>query len=132
VPSVEVERKNSLELRFSGEANLEFAHLHQFTAVSPGRYRFSAEIEAEGITTDERPFWSITGVGGLSRLVVETPRIEGNVPRSWVSVEISVPKGTEALDIQLRRKPSLRFDNKIAGILRVYEVSLLSVPADGH
>ena len=130
VPSVEFERKNGLELRFSGKANLEFAHLHQFTAVSPGRYRFSAEIEAEGITTDERPFWRILGVGGLNQLAIETPRIEGNVPRSWVSVEFNVPEGTDALDIQLRRKPSMRFDNKIAGILRIYEVSLLPLPAD--
>ena len=132
VPSVEIERKNGLEVRFLGEGNVEFAHLHQFTAVSPGRYRFSAEMEAEGITTDERPFWRIIGVGGLSRLAVETPRIEGSVPRSWVSVEFNVPEGTEALDIQLRRKPSLRFDNKIAGILRIYEVSLQAVPADGR
>jgi phenylacetate-coenzyme A ligase PaaK-like adenylate-forming protein len=41
-----------------------------------------------------------------------------------------VPPGTEALDIQLRRRPSLRFDSKIAGILRIYEVSLLRVSAD--
>lgn len=132
VPSVEVERKNGLEVRFLGEDNVEYAHLRQFTVVSPGRYRFSGEMEAEGITTDERPFWRIIGVGSSSHLVVETPRIEGSVPRSWVSIEFNVPEGTEALDIQLRRKPSLRFDNKIAGILRVYEVSLLPVSADGR
>lgn len=132
VPSVEVERKNGLELHFLGSENVEFAQLHQFTAVTPGRYRFSAEIQAEDITTDERPFWRIVGVDDLSHLVVETPSIKGSVPRSLVSVEFSVPTGTHALDIQLRRRPSLRFDNKIAGTLRIYEVSLLPVSASGH
>ena len=132
LPSVELERKNGLEVRFLGEDNVEFAQLHQFPVVNPGRYRFSAEIESEGITTDERPFWRIVGVGNLSHLAVETPAIKGSVPRSLVSVEFSVPAGTEALDIQLRRRPSLRFDNKIAGILRIYEVSLLPLSADGR
>jgi hypothetical protein len=115
-----------------GRENVEFAQLHQFTAVTPGRYRFSAEIQAEDITTDERPFWRIVGVDDLSHLVVETPSIKGNVPRSLVSVEFNVPTGTHALDIQLRRRPSLRFDNKIAGTLRIYEVSLLPVSASGY
>src|SRR6185295_17515787 len=132
VSSVEVERKDGLEIRFLGQDNLEFTQLHQFTVVNPGRYRFSAEIQSEDISTDEGPFWRIVGVGDTSRLVVETQSIKGNVLRSLVSVDFNVPTGTEALDIQLRRRSSLRFDNKIAGILRIYEVSLLPVSVEGR
>jgi hypothetical protein len=85
-----------------------------------------------GYCTDGRPFWRIIGVADLSHPAVRTPSIQGRAPRSWVCVEFEVLSGTEALDIQLRRQPSLRFDNKITGILRSYEVSLLPISANGR
>lgn len=42
----------------------------------------------------------------------------------------SVPATTQALIVQLERRPSERFDNKIAGTLHVYHVSLRMIGRD--
>lgn len=47
-----------------------------------------------------------------------------DVPRSWQTVEFTVRPATQALVIELDRRPSGRFDNKISGSLRVYQISL--------
>ena len=46
-----------------------------------------------------------------------------------MSVEFTVTAGTEALALQLERRPSQRFDNRISGTLHIHQVSL--APATG-
>jgi hypothetical protein len=61
------------------------------------------------------------------RLNVESSPAKGTVVRSWITVNMSVPAGTQALQVQIERRPSQKFDNKIGGALHVYQVSLLPV-----
>jgi hypothetical protein len=124
---VEIRRNDGLEIRFSGTANINFANVSQFTTVSPGRYRFSAEINAEGVTTDEGPFFHIFDPGNPSRLSVESPPAKGTAARSWITLDVLVAPSTQALQIQIERRPSQKFDNKIGGTLHVYQVSLVPV-----
>lgn len=127
VPSVEISRHDGLEVRFTGAANLGFKEIHQFATVSPGLYRLSAEIGSEGITTDEGPYFRVFDPVKPSRLDVRTPQVHGTVARTWLRLDFRVVRGTEAVKVQLERDPSERFDNRIAGTLHVYRVSL--VPA---
>ena len=128
--SLELTRKDGLQLRFQGAENLDLSHLHQHALVSPGRYRFSAEIQATGLSTDQGPYFRIVDGVDDKRLEMETPQIHGDVARSWITTEFNVGQGTEVVDVQLRRNPSLRFDNLIAGSLHVFAVSLSAIKVE--
>ena len=125
---VEVLRKGGLEIRFLGTSNVDFSNVSQFTAVSSGRYRFSAEIDAQDVTTDQGPFFHIFDPANPRTLSVESSPVKGTLARSWITLDVPVGPGTQALQIQIERRPSQKFDNKIAGTLHVYQVSLLPVP----
>ncbi len=124
---VEIQRDDGLDIRFSGTANVDFSNVRQFTTVDAGRYLFSAEVRATDITTDQAPFFHIFDPTGAGRVNVESLQIKGTTARSWITVDVRVPSGTHALQIQLERRPSQKFDNKIGGSLHVYHVSLLPV-----
>lgn len=130
VAGAEISRHAGLDVHFTGEENVNFAHVRQFATVSPGRYRFSAEISADGITTDEGPLFHVFDPADPKRVSVETPQARGKISKSWTSVDFQVPSGTQALEIQLERHPTLRFDNRIAGTLHVYQVSLTPLARD--
>jgi hypothetical protein len=126
-PGAEIRRDGGLEINFSGTTNIDFANVSQFTTVSSGLYRFSAEIAAQNITTDQGPFFHIFDPANPGRLSVESSPVKATVTRSWITLDLPVGPGTEALKIQIERRPSQKFDDKIAGMLHVYQVSLLPV-----
>lgn len=128
LPSVEMSRRNGLWVRFSGTENVNFDQIHQCATVSPGRYRLSAEITTQGITTDQGPFFRAFDPTNPRRLSVETPQVTGSVPRSWVTLDFQVPPGVEALEVRVERHASERFDNKIAGTLHIYQITLMPLP----
>jgi hypothetical protein len=127
IPSVTVTPTNGLDVRFSGAENVSFSGVRQFTVVPPGRYRFSAEVSSDNLTTDQGPLFRIFDAASPGTLSVETGAIQGTVRRSWISVEFMVTPRTEALAVQLERRPSQRFDNRISGTLHIYKVSLVPV-----
>jgi hypothetical protein len=122
--SVVLARREGLEIRFSGTANVDFSQVRQFTTVSPGRYRLDAEVESEGLTTDQRPFFHLFDPAHPNAVNVVTPPFPETLPRGWISLTFTVQQGTEALAVQLERRPSQHFDNRIAGTLNIYQVSL--------
>jgi hypothetical protein len=105
--------------------------VRQFTVVPPGRYRLSAEVSSENLTTDQGIFFRIFDPANPDRLHAESAPILGTVGKSWITVDLTV-SGTEALAIQLERRPSERFDNRISGTLHIHQVSLvpLSTPPE--
>jgi len=125
---VEFIRREGLEIHFLGTENVDRPGVEQATAIEPGRYRFSAEVSADQITTDEGPFFQVTDAENSARLSVETRPITEKVSRSWISLDFTVPASTAAAKVQLVRRPSLKFDNKIAGTLHIYRTSLVSIP----
>jgi VWFA-related protein len=131
MPSVEVSRHDGLEVRFTGK-NVNFSGVRQFATVSPGVYRFSAEISSDGVTTDQGPFFHVFDAANPGRLDVGTPQVHGTVPRSWVTMDFKVPPGTEGIAVQLERTPSVRFENEIKGMVHVYKVSLVPVCEGSH
>ncbi|MGD0776468.1 MAG: hypothetical protein ABSC05_26935 [Candidatus Solibacter sp.] len=124
-PAVAVTRGNGLDVRFSGTENVAFSGVRQFTVLPPGRYRLSAEVSSENLTTDQGPFFRIFDPANPDRLHAESAPILGTVGKSWITVEFTVASGTGALVIQLERRPSERFDNRIGGTLHIQQVSLI-------
>jgi len=128
--SVQLLRQDGLEIRFSGTENVHFSHVSQFATVDAGRYRLSVEVRANGLTTDERPFFRVFDSVNPVRLDVATAPLPEKIPRSWLTLDFAVPRGTEAVQIQIERRPSHHFDNKISGTLHVYQVSLTPASTD--
>jgi hypothetical protein len=116
---------HGLEIRFSGAENIYFANVRQLTCVRPGRYRFSADIQSEDLTTDQSVYFHIFDSANPGGFSVQTPQIHGTVARSPITLDFTVPPETRALAVQLERNQSQRFDNKIQGTLHIYEVSLV-------
>jgi hypothetical protein len=123
-PSIKMSRDEGLEIHFSGTENAELM-IQQLTSVKSGLYSFSAEIQSEGLTTDQHPFFNIIDAVNRARLDFHAPPIEENMARRKIVFDFRVPPGTLALAIQLIRSKSQRFDNKIEGTLWVFEVSLV-------
>ncbi len=116
---------NGLSLFFSGNEAGGFVAAAQLVPVRPGRYRFTAELTATDITTDEGPYFRFYDAEKIDRFNMLTPGILGSSPRHAIHYEFVVPAGTRVLGVQLERKASLRFDNKIKGQLLIHEVLLL-------
>jgi hypothetical protein len=129
--SVSVSRNAGLEVRFPGTENLEFYHIRQTAVVKPGRYRFSAEVQADQLTTDQGLLFHIFDPTHMEKFQLETPAVVGTVARSWITVDFLVPQSTQAIMVQLERHKSERLDNKINGTVHIYQVSLLPVGAGG-
>jgi hypothetical protein len=127
--AVAVTRANGLNVRFSGTENVAFSGVRQFTVVPPGRYRFSAEVSSDNLSTDQGPFFRIFDPAYPARLNAESAPILGTVGRSWMTVEFTMKRGTEALAVELDRRPSQNFDNRISGTLHIHQVSLVPLPA---
>jgi hypothetical protein len=133
-PSVGVSRgspgKDGIEVRFAGTENVAFSGLHQFTTLPAGHYHFAAEIETHDLTTDQRPLFHIVDVEPRRKIDVSTQAIAENAGRSWITLDFDVPPaaytsgGAQAIEIALERYASGKYDNKIAGILHIYQVSL--------
>jgi hypothetical protein len=125
VPSVQATRNDGLAFAFSGTENVNFLSMYQLPAVSPGAYRFSAEVESKDITTKQCPQFRIYNAQEPSgRVVAVTPSSCGTTPRHTVDVLFTVPPGVTTLAVRLERLRSDRIDNKISGTFKVYEVSL--------
>ena len=125
--SVAYIRRNGLDVRFLGQENVDFRGVQQSTAIDPGRYRFTAEIDAEDLTTDQGPFFQIVDAENPGRLTAESRPILGAISRSSVVLDFVVPQATRVLTVQLVRRPSLKFDCKISGTMHIYGASLLKL-----
>ena len=127
-PGVSYTRGDGLDVRFLGDVNVVDAGVRQRVVVSPGVYRFTAELSAENLTTDQGVYFEVADAEDSSRLHRESPLVEGTMARTAVAVYIPVTEETRVLQVHLRRTPSLRFDNKVGGVLHIHRVELAPVP----
>lgn len=116
--------KDGLTITFPGTVNLAYNNVRQLSYVMPGPYLFTAVVEGIGITTNEGPFFHLFDADHPGEFGVVTEQIRGTTQRKTVEVRFVVRPETKALVTQLERKISEKLDNKIAGTLRVYEVTL--------
>lgn len=116
--------KDGLTVTFPGTVNLAYNNVRQLSAVMPGPYVFTAIVEGIGITTNEGPFFHLFDADHHGEFTVATEQIRGTTKRKTVEVRFVVRPETKALVTQLERRISEKLDNKIAGTLKVYEVTL--------
>ncbi len=123
--TVEITRDgDGVDVRFPGSGNIDFRDIYQSAAVTPGRYRLAAEISSEGLTTDQKPFFQILDTESPNRFHVESDPVPATATHAILSLDFTVPGQTRAVNLQLIRLPSTKFDNKIEGHLRLHSIRL--------
>jgi tetratricopeptide (TPR) repeat protein len=119
-PEVSVERENAtvnegkwaLSLSFTGNTNTDFHGLWQEVVLPPGRWTARAAIKTEGITTDEGIRLRVADQG----FDLQTDSLVGT--HDWTVVEQGFTIGQKdsgVVRLEIERRASRRFDNKIAG-----------------
>jgi Tfp pilus assembly protein PilF len=122
----------SARVTFDGTANCDFSSLRQYVAVDPGtRYRFSAYMRTDKISTDSGPQFVIWTCNNPVHKLAQTPAMVGTHPWTNVQANFTPGPGTDCVDVVLRRAPSQMFDNQIRGTVWVDDVRLIPAPAPG-
>ena len=104
----------SFEIVFNGTSNVDY-HLYQETVLKPGKWRLQGFIRTEGLTTDEGLFLRIYDYLRPSRLYISSSALTGTHDWTRVDREFEIGPETKLVLIEVTRKPSMKFDNKIAG-----------------
>jgi hypothetical protein len=119
------EGKSSLRIHFQGTGNVDYHHVEQTVRVTPGVYRFRAEVQTQELTTDQGLRFHLFDAESPQRLDFSTEQLTGT--HDWARVEKTflVPSGTNLVTVQVARNASLKFDNKITGVAWIDAVSLV-------
>jgi hypothetical protein len=116
--------KYSLHIVFRGVENVDYGHAVQVVCVRPGEYQLQAFARTAQLTTNEGIRLHIFDPESTARLDVYTEQLTGT--NDWTRTEsrFRVPAGTNLIKIQVCRRPSSKFDNKIRGDAWVDAMSL--------
>ena len=109
--------KNSLKIHFSGTGNVSYDNVVQIAALRPGRYQLSYWVRADEITTNEGVRVEAFDLTSGRRLTPDTGPITGTLPWTLIKQELTLSDTPRAVAIHILRRPSAKFDNKVAGTL---------------
>jgi hypothetical protein len=115
----------ALRVVFDGTANVDFRQPWQYVLLQPHtHYRLSAYFRTEDLMTSS-PLRLELEEMHFGNVVEATPEISGT--RSWEPYETEFTTGADVqlLRLVLRRRPSLKLDNKIHGKVWMDDVSLV-------
>ena len=117
------ENQEGLRIDFAGVENLNLSGLEQRAVVEPGSYEFSFRARAQGIGTEQGPYFELSA----GRTVVRTLQLLGDSPWQEYPALIDVAPEDRIMRIRLRREPSRRIDNKLRGTLWLSGVRLRKI-----
>jgi tetratricopeptide (TPR) repeat protein len=124
--SVGVTGSRSLRIDFDGKQNLEYGHVLQYVPVTPNTaYTFSAQMRAQGITTDSGPRFEVLDAYDPSKVFVSTENVTGTSDWSAHQLEFKTTADTHMLIVKIARPASHKFDNQIAGTIWIARVTLI-------
>ena len=115
----------ALRITFDGSRNLNYGHVFQYVPVQPStRYRFSASMRVEGITSDSGARFQVCDAYNIADLSLSTQNLTGTSAWSQQNAEFMTKPDTRLVLIRVARPMSSRLDNKIAGTVWIANVSL--------
>jgi O-antigen ligase len=132
-PGVNVDRDSgvhyagasSLRLRLDGTANSGELGVEQLTYLRAGRYRMTAVVKTDSVSTDQGIAIRMAAVGP-GKLDVRTVPLRGS--NDWTPVEQEfVVDADQILRVSVVRKPSLKFDNLVHGTAWVDQIGIAAV-----
>lgn len=132
VPGIRVDRdesvaatgKFSLRMIFDGTENTTAGNVSQRVIVDEGSYTFEAQVRTAELSTDEGIAFRIFDPTAEQRLDVRTQKINGTHDWTMLSARVAVPAALRMIEVQVMRRPSLKFDNKIRGTAWIDRVRL--------
>lgn len=105
----------ALEVKFSGDQNVDFRQIQQTVVLGQGRWSLRAWVKTEGITTDCGVMLHLFNSADGRQLDVRSDNMIGT--NNWTHFEknfdIDIP--TSVLTLQFVREASRKFDNKVRG-----------------
>jgi len=106
-----------LKIQFEGKENISFGHLYQIVPIDPMTpYRLTYHWRSRDLTTDQGPFVDIYGYD-CKEFYAKGPMMLETHGWQKQDIEFTVPGDCHAVVVRLYRRPSHRFDSKIAGRL---------------
>jgi tetratricopeptide (TPR) repeat protein len=106
-----------LKIRFEGKENISFSHLYQIVPIdSLTPYRLTYHWRSRDLTTDQGPFVDIYGYD-CKGFYAKGPMMLDTHGWQKQDIEFTAPGNCHAVVVRLHRRPSRRFDSKIAGRL---------------
>lgn len=120
--------KWSAKLTFLGKDNAVYRGAYQFAVSYPGKWRLTAQVKTEDVTTDEGAAIHVFDVWKPQQLDLWSSYIIGT--QNWMPLELTfeVQPGTKLLRVDLGRKDSLHLDSRISG--SAWFDSVVLKPAD--
>ena len=119
---------HALFINFLGKENYDYRHFYQWVKVEPGRaYRLQALMKTAGITTDSGPRLEVRDPYDPAALDKLSDDLEGT-HLGWTKLAVDFTTGpkTGLIVVAIRRLPSRKLDNQIAGEVWVDDVSLIT------
>jgi tetratricopeptide (TPR) repeat protein len=112
--SVAKEGSASLSVRFQDAGNAALNNPVQTVVAGPGKYRLSAWLKTEGITSDEGVGLCVADAESPGRLTRETGPLLGTNPWTEVHADFPVPPETNLINVSVCRQRS-KYYSGIAG-----------------
>ncbi len=129
VSSVFYSGGRSQEIAFADTENISYGHVVQFVPVRPRtRYRFTAYLRAEGITTDSGPRLQIHEPHNPASPPVTLAHVLGKMSWTAATAEFVTGPQTTLLTVRVIRLPSEKFLKQFRGTVWLDHVSLVPVP----
>lgn len=114
--------RSGLQITFDGTENIAF-RLSQLIPLAPGQYLFKGLLGTRDLTTDQRPFWSITGYK-CEGLAINDSMLPPTTEHREFVLPFAVPDSCQAVQMALQRSTSYFFDNKLAGTITLEGLSI--------
>jgi hypothetical protein len=117
----------AMRLHFSGTENIRYSHLSQIVPLAPGKkYLLNGQIKTDRLTTDQRPFLEVAGFQ-CTMPQARTRVMAESQPWTAFSLTFDVPEGCRAVQVRVRREPSDRLDNLLAGDLWLKDMAIEAI-----
>lgn len=117
--------EGGMTIVFNGTENVAF-RLVQTVPLYPGKHVFSGTFETDNLTSEQLPFWKITG-HNCAGLFFEDLMVPPSEHLTEFKIPFTVPEGCKAVELALTRKRANRFDSLISGSITVNSLDITRI-----
>ena len=118
----------SARVIFDGTQNLNYQNLYQLVIVSPSTpYRLQGYLHTDQILTDSGVRFEVFDPMAVKNLDVLTPNEVGSIPWTLEQADFTTGPNTHIVRVELSRRASEHFDNKIRGTAWVDDVAIFRI-----
>jgi hypothetical protein len=115
-----------LRITFDGTRNEDYGHVFQYVLVRPKtRYRFSANMRVQELTTDSGPRFQVCDAYNTSTIFASSDNLVGTTGWLEQHAEFTTLADSRLLLVRVVRPVSTKLDNQIAGTVWIDDVRLV-------